>query len=68
MVLMGSGTIVSQLTRARLIDEYQLVVNPIVLGDGKTLFEGTEEKMGLKLVKTRAFGNGNVLLCYEPVK
>jgi len=68
MVLMGSGTIVSQLTRARLIDEYQLVVNPIVLGDGKTLFEGAEEKMGLKLVKTRAFGNGNVLLCYEPVK
>ena len=68
MVLMGSGTIVSQLTRARLIDEYQLVVNPIVLGDGKTLFEGAEEKMGLKLVKTRAFGNGNVLLCYEPAK
>ena len=68
MVLMGSGTIVSQLTRTRLIDEYQLVVNPIVLGDGKTLFEGAEEKMGLKLVKTRAFGNGNVLLCYEPVK
>ena len=55
-------------TRTKPLVELRLDVNPIVLGDGKTLFEGAEEKMGLKLVKTRAFGNGNVLLCYEPVK
>jgi dihydrofolate reductase len=66
MVLMGSGTIVAQLTGARLIDEYQLVQVPIILGAGRTLFEGVEEKVKLKLKKTRAFKNGNVVLWYEP--
>ena len=65
MVLMGSGTIVSQLTQERLIDEYQVVVIPIVLGQGRTMFEGPQERLPLKLTKTRTFGNGNVLLCYE---
>ena len=64
MVLMGSGTIVSQLTQARLIDEYQLVVHPLVLGRGRTLFEGVKEQLPLKRVNSRAFGNGNVLLTY----
>jgi len=66
MVILGSGSIVSQLTQAGLIDEYQMVVNPIVLGKGKTMFEGLKNKVPLKLTKTRAFGNGNVVLCYEP--
>jgi dihydrofolate reductase len=44
------------------------VVNPIVLGKGKTLFEGLKDKQGLKLTKTRIFKNGNVLLCYEPAR
>ncbi len=66
IVIMGSGSIVSQLAREELIDEYQIVVNPIVLGKGKTLFEGVKDKQGLKLTGTRTFKNGNVLLCYEP--
>ncbi|MFN0100811.1 MAG: dihydrofolate reductase family protein [Bryobacteraceae bacterium] len=65
MVILGSGSIVSQFTREGLIDEYQIVVNPIVLGTGRTMFDGIEEKVTLKLTKTRTFGNGNVLLCYE---
>jgi dihydrofolate reductase len=65
LVLMGSGTIVSQLTNARLIDEYQLVLNPIVLGSGRTMFEGVEEKVKLKLKKTKPFKNGNLVLWYE---
>lgn len=64
-VIMGSGTIISQLAAARLIDSYQLVVCPLVLGGGRTLFESVDERFGLKLVKTRAFGNGNVVLWYE---
>jgi dihydrofolate reductase len=67
MAILGSGSIVSQLAQAGLIDEFQIVVNPIVLGTGKTLFAGVKEKFNLKLTKTRAFGNGNVLLCYEPM-
>lgn len=66
MVIMGSGSIVSQLTQARLIDEYQFVVHPIVLGSGRTLFEGVKERVSLKRTNSRAFGNGNVLLTYEP--
>ena len=67
IVIMGSGTIVSQLTQARLIDEYQLVVNPIVLGKGRTMFEGVKDRLTLKRTKTRNFKNGNVVLTYEPV-
>jgi len=66
MAILGSGSIVSQLTQARLIDEYQIVVNPVVLGKGKTMFDGIKDKLTLKLTKTRAFGNGNVVLWYEP--
>ena len=66
MVIMGSGTIVSQLAQEGLIDEYEIALNPIVLGKGRTMFDGVKEKQSLKLTKTRAFANGNVFLCYEP--
>jgi dihydrofolate reductase len=66
MVLMGSGSIISQLALENVIDEYQMVVNPIALGAGRTMFEGIKEKLNLKLINSRAFKNGNVLLRYEP--
>lgn len=66
LVILGSGSIVSQLTHARLIDEYQIVLNPIVLGRGRTLFETVQRKVNLNLTKTRIFKNGNVVLWYEP--
>jgi dihydrofolate reductase len=64
MVIMGSGTIVSLLTQAGLIDEYQIVVHPVVLGNGRTMFDGVKDKLKLKLTKTRAFGNGSVVMWY----
>ena len=66
MVIMGSGTIVSQLTQARLIDEFQFIVHPLILGSGRTLFEGVPEQFRLKRINSRTFGNGNVLLTYVP--
>jgi dihydrofolate reductase len=66
MVILGSGSLVSQLSRAGLIDEYQIVVKPVALGEGRTMFDGLSRKLALKLTKTRAFANGNVLLSYEP--
>ena len=67
MAIFGSGSIVSQLAQEGLVDEYQIVVIPVVLGKGRTMFDGVEEKLSLKLINTRTFGNGNVLLCYEPM-
>jgi dihydrofolate reductase len=66
MVILGSGKIVAHLAEHNLIDEYQLAVSPIVLGSGRTLFEGVTHKLGLKLTSSRAFGNGTVFLCYQP--
>lgn len=66
MVIMGSGTIVALLAGAGLVDEYQLIVVPIVLGSGRTLFEGLKQRLPLKLVNERRFKNGNVLVCYQP--
>ncbi len=67
MVILGSGSLVSQLAQEGLVDEYQIVVHPVVLGKGRTMFEYVRKKLPLKLTKTRTFGNGNVFLCYEPV-
>lgn len=65
MTILGSGSIVSQLAQAGLIDEYKLSVNPVIIGKGRTVFEGVKDKMNLKLTKSRNFKNGNVLLHYE---
>jgi dihydrofolate reductase len=66
MAILGSGSIASQLAQAGLIDEFQLVVNPLILGQGKPLFTSIQQQLALKLTRTRAFGNGCVLLCYAP--
>jgi len=66
MAILGSGSIVAQLAQEALIDEFQLVVNPVVLGRGRTMFDGVKEALSLKLTKSRTFGNGKVLLCYLP--
>jgi dihydrofolate reductase len=51
-----------------LIDEYRILVNLVVLGQGTTLFAGIRDRLNLKRLSTRAFRNGNVLLCYEPAE
>jgi len=66
LCILGSGTIVTQLAEARLIDELQIVVGPILLGKGKTPFETVKQRLPLKLRKTRSFTNGNVIHYYGP--
>ncbi len=66
MIILGSSNLAVTFMDHGLIDEFRVMVNPLVLGNGKSLFKGIQEKLDLKLIKTRTFKNGNVLLCYEP--
>jgi dihydrofolate reductase len=63
---MGSGSIVAPLAAAGLVDEFQLVMIPIAIGKGRTMFEGISERLSLKPTRTRTFRNGRVLVCYQP--
>ena len=64
--ILGSGTIVQEFARLGLIDEFQLMVNPVVLGEGKYLFRDVN-RMNFKLLEARTFRNGKVFLRYAPV-
>lgn len=66
MVILGSGSIVAQLAQEGLIDEFQIVVTPLVLGAGRTMFDGVKKTVNLKATKSRSFANGNVVSWYEP--
>jgi len=65
LVILGSGMLVKELTKHRLIDEYQLMVNPVLLGSGNHLFDERSGKLQLKLVESRPFSSGNILLRYQ---
>lgn len=68
MVIFGSGELVSSLTRQGLIDEYRLIINPVVLGSGHALMTGLKERLHFKLISAKSFKSGNVLLIYQPEK
>ena len=67
-ILVGSPSLIVALTQLRLIDEYQLGVQPTVLGSGLPLFKNIKDRIDLKLLKTKTFGCGAVTLYYEPAK
>ncbi len=66
MFIFGSSDLAVSLMPLDLIDEYRLIVNPLILGDGKRMFEGLDEMYKLELLKSRTFKNGNVLLYHQP--
>ncbi len=68
LLVFGSANLATSLTRLGLIDEYRMMVNPVVLGAGSPLFAGITERFALKLLSARTFRSGNVLLTYEPVR
>jgi dihydrofolate reductase len=68
MFIFGSSDLAVSLIPHGLIDEYRIMVNPIFLGAGKPLLKGIKNKVELKLIKTKIFKSGNVLIYYEPVK
>lgn len=66
LFIFGSANLASSLTRHGLIDEYRLMVNPVLLGKGRPLFENLDHRLSLNLVKTKTFRLGNILLYYRP--
>jgi len=67
-IFVGSPGLIVSLTNLHLIDEYQICVHPVIAGNGLPLFKNINDKIGLKLLKTKTFGGGAVILYYEPVK
>ncbi|HVU55423.1 MAG TPA: dihydrofolate reductase family protein [Puia sp.] len=67
MCLLGSGSILTQLADAGLIDEYQFMVDPVALGAGTPAFKGLKKKLDLQLVSHRVFQSGIILLNYRPL-
>jgi dihydrofolate reductase len=65
MLIFGSGTILSRLAEHRLVDELQLLVNPILLGAGRTLLDSGSLRTPLRLAESKAFPSGKVLMRYQ---
>lgn len=66
LAIFGSSNLALTFIRQGLIDEYRMIVNPVVLGGGEPLFKGIKEKLNLKLLRTKTLSSGNVILYYQP--
>jgi dihydrofolate reductase len=66
IAMMGSPSLTVSLIGMGLVDELRVMVNPIVLGGGRSLFRTLGERLRLELLQTRTFRSGNVLLTYRP--
>ena len=67
-ILAGSPGLIATFAQLGLIDEYQLCVQPTILGSGLTLFKNISDRINLTLLKTKTFGCGAIALYYEPKK
>jgi len=65
-ILVGSRSLIIQLMKLNLLDEYQLCIHPVIAGTGLPLFENIKDRTVLKLIKTKTFSGGAVMLYYEP--
>ncbi len=65
-ILVGSPSLIVALLNLNLIDEFQLCVHPVVAGNGLPLFKNINDKIILKLLKTKSFNSGAITLYYEP--
>jgi dihydrofolate reductase len=67
-IFVGSPGLIVQCTQHNLIDEYQICVQPIIIGKGLPLFKSISDRIDLRLINTKTFGSGSIVLYYERVK
>ncbi len=67
-ILVGSRSLIVILMNLNLIDQFQLCVHPVIVGNGLPLFKNINDKTIFKLIKTKTFGCGAIALYYEPAK
>ena len=67
-ILVGSRSLIIQLLNINLIDEFQLCVHPVVVGKGLPLFDKIKDRTIFRLLKTKIFGSGAIVLYYEPTR
>ena len=65
-IFVGCRSLINQLLKLNLLDELQLCIHPVIVGQGLPLFENLQEKKMLKLTHTKVFGSGAVILTYKP--
>jgi dihydrofolate reductase len=65
-MVVGSPGLIAAMAELRIIDEYQLCIHPVILGSGLVLFKNITDRIDLRLLKTKTFGNGAVMLYYKP--
>ena len=68
LAVFGSANLLSTMMQMDLVDEHRVMVAPIILGKGSPLFKAAADKINLRLIRSRIFDSGNVLLHYEPVR
>jgi dihydrofolate reductase len=68
ILIFGSANLIRALRPSGLIDEYRIMISPVLLGHGNPLFQPVQERFNLKLVSSAISSSGNVLLTYEPGK
>lgn len=66
ILVYGGASFVGSLVENNLIDEYHLIVNPVVIGKGMSIFNGSEKRFNLELIKSETFSTGEIELCYLP--
>ncbi len=67
ITLLGSGSILTQLAGANLVDEYQIMMDPVAIGQGSAIFHGLQRQLDLELTHSQVFKSGVILLCYKPL-
>jgi dihydrofolate reductase len=68
LIIFGSSDLAVTFIEKGLIDEFRIMINPVALGGGKSLFHGLQSRLELKLIEVRPFKSGNVLLSYIPAR